>query len=89
MSPKHQIAVLDRGFVYVGTCTIADGFLTITSALNICRWGTSNGLGELAQKGPQSATRLDAAGTVTAPLSAVMHLLDTDAALWASRAVAA
>lgn len=30
--PTHQIAVLDRGFVYVGTCSIADDMLTITEA---------------------------------------------------------
>lgn len=81
-TPTPQIAVLDRGFVYVGLCAVADGVLTITKAQNVRRWGTSAGLGQLAQQGPQSATKLDAAGTVRAPLSSVMHLIDCTATAW-------
>ena len=77
-----QIAVLDRGFVYVGLCAVSDGILTITKAQNVRRWGTSSGLGELAQSGPTSSTKLDAAGTVRAPLSSVVHLLDCTPAAW-------
>lgn len=77
-----QIAVLDRGFVYVGLCAVADGVLTITKAQNVRRWGTTNGLGQLAQSGPTSNTKLDAAGTVRAPLSSVMHLIDCTDTAW-------
>ena len=77
-----QIAVLDRGFVYVGLCAVADGILTITQAQNVRRWGTSAGLGQLAQSGPTSSTKLDAAGTIRAPLSSVIHLIDCTASAW-------
>jgi hypothetical protein len=81
-TPTPQIAVLDRGFVYVGLCAIEDGFLTITKAQNVRRWGTTAGLGQLATEGATSSTKLDAAGTVRAPLSAVVHLIDCTAAAW-------
>lgn len=71
-----QIAVLDRGFVYIGRCQQADGFLTITQAHCIRRWGTTGGLGELATTGPQPQTRLDVAGSVRAPMTALIHLID-------------
>lgn len=81
-TPKLQIAVLDRGFVYVGLCQINDGTLTITRAQNVRRWGTTTGLGQLALTGPTGATRLDAAGTVHAPVSSLVHLLDCAPAAW-------
>lgn len=84
-----QIAVLDRGFVYVGTCTVADGFLTITDARCIRRWGTSAGLGQLAADGPQPDTKLDWACTVRAPLSSLIHLIDCAPAAWATLPAAA
>lgn len=83
-TPTLQIAVLDRGFVYVGHCALDDTKLTITNARCVRRWGTTGGLGELATKGPQSATKLDAACTLTAPLTAVIHLIDCDSAAWAA-----
>lgn len=82
MTTKLQIAVLDRGFVYVGQCTIGDQGLTITEASCVRRWGSTGGLGELAQKGPQTNTKLDPAGTVHAPMSSVIHLIDCDATAW-------
>lgn len=79
---KLQIAVLDRGFVYVGQCAQGESGLTITGASCVRRWGTSAGLGELAMKGPQPNTKLDLAGTVHAPMSSVIHLIDCDPAAW-------
>lgn len=81
-NPATQIAVLTQGFVYVGHCTIADGMITITDARNVRRWGTEKGLGQLAQCGPTDKTKLDAAGTVRAPLQALVHLIDCDSAAW-------
>lgn len=81
-TPTLKIAVLDRGFVYVGLCHTENGMLVISNASNIRRWGTSTGLGELAAKGPQSKTVLDPTGTVHAPLSALIHLIDCTAAAW-------
>jgi len=78
----RQIVVLDRGFVYVGDVTLAGDFVTIESAQNVRRWGTSKGLGELAAKGPQRNTVLDPAGTVRAPMRALITLIACDAAAW-------
>ena len=70
-----QIVVLDRGFVYQGNVTRAGDMVTIEKAKNIRRWGTTKGLGQLAAAGPQPNTVLDEAGTVMAPLRAVIHFL--------------
>ena len=70
-----QIAVLDRGFVYVGEVTVDGEFVTIAQARNIRRWGTTKGLGQLAESGPTATTVLDSAGEVTVPLKAVIHLI--------------
>ena len=54
------IVVLDRGFVYVGSVETDQDWCVITDAKNIRCWGTTEGLGELALKGPQAETQLDA-----------------------------
>lgn len=77
-----RIIVLDRGFVYAGDVAIDGDWMTIRNAKNIRRWGTSKGLGELAANGPLRNTALDDAGTVRAPLRAVIATLDTEASKW-------
>ena len=59
-----RIIVADRGWVFVGSCEDhPDGSVTIRGAKTIRRWGTTNGLAELAN-GPTSKTVVDAGGTV-------------------------
>ena len=71
-----QIVVLDRGFVYQGNQVTRKGdTVTIRDAKNVRRWGTTKGLGQLAAAGPQINTVLDDAGTVVAPMRAVIHFL--------------
>lgn len=77
-----QIVVLDRGWVFVGDVERGPDDLVIRKASCIRRWGTANGLGELAEKGPRRETKLDPAGTVRAPAKALIFTLDTEAALW-------
>lgn len=78
-----KIAVLDRGFVYVG-CVKAEGdFYIITMAHNIRVWGTTKGLGELVS-GPTANTRLDRVGTVRVPSKALISLIDVEQAKWKS-----
>lgn len=61
---EKRIIVADRGWVFAGDCEDhEDGSVTIRNAKNIRRWGTSTGLGELAN-GPTSKTVVDPAGTV-------------------------
>ena len=54
-----QIVILQRGWVMVGELTKDGVYFTLTNASVIRRWGTSQGLGELATKGPLSETQLE------------------------------
>jgi hypothetical protein len=76
------IAVLDRGFVYVGNVSHDGTWCVIRNARNIRYWGTTKGLGELAQNGPTEKTKLDVAGTVRAPARALIHLMETESSKW-------
>jgi len=54
-----KIVVLERGWVVVGQLERdGDWFLLINGSV-IRRWGTTQGLGELAQKGPLPETKLE------------------------------
>lgn len=77
-----QIAILDRGFVYVGEVTTDAEWCVIENAQNVRRWGTSEGLGELAKNGPTPSTKIDPAGTVRAPMRALIGLIACEASSW-------
>jgi len=77
----YQIAVLDRGFVYIGRVKWNDDVLTITDARCIRRWGTTKGLGELVN-GPTEETILDTVGTVHVPEHSLIHLIDVVESAW-------
>jgi hypothetical protein len=79
------IAVLDRGWVFVGRLTRNDDGIKLENAACIRRWGTTKGVGELALHGPQSSTSLDEAGTVIVPASSVICLIETTEDLWKGR----
>jgi hypothetical protein len=85
MDHGKQIVVLDRGFVYVGDVVTDDQWCVIGNAQNIRRWGTEKGLGELASGGPRCETMLDPAGTVRAPMRAVIAMLACEVEKWAAR----
>lgn len=76
-----KIAVIDRGFVYVGRVAMEGDFLILRNAKNIRVWGTTNGLGELVS-GPTSSTRLDPVGTVRVPSRALISLIDVEQSKW-------
>lgn len=78
-----KIAVLDRGFVYVGYVSIdkEGDFLIISNAKNIRAWGTTKGLGELVN-GPTPSTKLDSVGTVRVPNRALISLIDVEQSAW-------
>lgn len=52
-----KIFVIRHGWVFVGTETDMPGI--INDARCIRRWGTTNGLAELAKNGPQPETKLE------------------------------
>ena len=61
---KRQIVVLNRGWVVVGNYSEKGDDCTLTDASVIRIWGTTKGLGELAESGPTSSTKLDACPNV-------------------------
>lgn len=54
-----QIVILNRGWVVVGDYSEENGQCTLTNASVVRKWGTTKGLGELAEKGPLPDTILD------------------------------
>ena len=74
MGPQ-QIVVLDRGWVLVGKTAEDGDTLVITDARCIRYWGTTAGLGQLAESGPTDKTKLDPLGRVVAPLRAVIAII--------------
>lgn len=60
-----KIAVLQRGWVVVGKYSEEEEYCHLDDAYVIRRWGTSEGLGELALGGKQDETVLDKTGKVT------------------------
>lgn len=78
------LVVADRGFVWVGeTVTDAD-WVHITAARVVRRWGTSEGLNELAVKGPLPNTRLDAPSDLKVSRKALIAIIPCEAEKWAA-----
>lgn len=80
----HKLVVCQRGFVYAGDVSRQGDYLVIRNAVNVRRWGTNRGLGELAAKGNQSETKADDAGTVRVHQLAVVALIDCTEKIHAS-----
>lgn len=78
------IVVADRGHVWVGEVPMPQqgDFITIYGARAVRRWGTSEGLNELAVKGPGPRTRLDAAATVKVATRAVIAIIPCEPTAW-------
>ena len=77
-----QIVILQRGFVFVGAFEQDGPNCTLRNAYNVRRWGTTAGLGELAEKGPLTNTKLDKAGTVQFHELTVVARLSCDQEAW-------
>jgi len=72
---KKQIVVLQRGWVVVGDVEKTPEEVKISNCSVIRIWGTSNGLGEIAESGPTSKTKLDKCPDVIVhPLSVVLYM---------------
>lgn len=77
------IVILQRGWIFVGSLTKNGSECTLTNASNIRRWGTTKGLGELAEGGPLSNTQLDKVGTVTFHELTTVAMIECDQDVWA------
>lgn len=54
-----KIVILQRGWILVGRFSRKGSDCKMTDASVIRNWGTTKGLGELAQSGPTGSTKLD------------------------------
>jgi hypothetical protein len=71
----QHIVIADRGWVWVGNITKSSDSITIKNARCIRRWGTTKGIGELAESGPNKDTVLDQSATVVVPSRAIIAMI--------------
>lgn len=71
MGPQ-QIIIADRGWVWVGKSRVDGDDLVIEDARCIEYWGTTRGLGQLAEDGPTANTKLDVVGRIRVSRRAVI-----------------
>ena len=81
---KKQIVILQRGWVVIGDYSInkEKDECTITNAQVIRKWGTSNGLGQLAQTGPLADTTLETAADMYFHPLTVIARINVDESKW-------
>ncbi len=79
---SKSIVILQRGWVFIGDLTKTGEEFALLNAQNIQRWGTTEGLGQLALSGPTSDTILKPAGTVRFHELTVVARLDVDDSKW-------
>lgn len=77
-----KIVVLDRGFVVVGNVSFQEEYVVIDRCSCIRRWGTTQGLGEIAFNGPTSKTTLDKQPLTTVHKLQVVQMIDCEASKW-------
>jgi hypothetical protein len=80
-----KIVIGQRGWVWIGEYAEEGDRVVLTNARCIRRWGTTKGLGEIAEGGPTEKTVLDPAGTVRIHVLAVVATLDANEEAWAGK----
>lgn len=76
---RREIVTADRGWVFVGDVSEKEnGDVVVSNGSCIRRWGTTQGLGELALKGALKETVLDPIPTTIIPRHAVIHRMLTN-----------
>lgn len=71
----YCIAVLDKGFVYVGDVKTDADYIYISNANNIRKWTGNHGLSWYATNGFDTDITLDHSGDIKAPFSEIKHLI--------------
>jgi hypothetical protein len=77
-----QIVVLQRGWVAIGDLTKKGEYMELTNASIIRRWGTKQGLGQLASEGKQSNTELEPTPKMKFHELTVITTIEVDATKW-------
>jgi len=78
-----KIAVLQRGWVFVGRYYKDGTACRLENSSVIRNWGTTQGLGEIASDGPTSNTKLDPAGVVRFNELTAVLIMDCEESKWA------
>jgi len=78
---KLTIVVIESGFVFVGFPSVAQHEILgkvciLKEAQKIRVYGTTKGLGQLANIGTTKDTKLDFDGVVTIPISKILHFIE-------------
>lgn len=79
---KKQIVILNRGWVVIGNYSEKGDECTLTEASVIRVWGTTKGLGELAENGPLTNTKLDPCPNVHFHKMTMVARLDVNESKW-------
>ncbi|MEV0360111.1 hypothetical protein AB0H71_29035 [Nocardia sp. NPDC050697] len=88
--PKNsniKIVILQRGWVFIGRYSEDGDSCALDNAYVIRRWGTTNGLGELALEGKKTNTKLDKVGRVEFHRLTIVATLNAKEELWTSELV--
>ncbi len=79
-----SLVVADRGFVWVGEAITTADWVEIKNARCVRRWGTANGLNQLAKEGPLKETKLDAPADLKVSRKALIAIIPCEAEKWAA-----
>jgi hypothetical protein len=77
-----RIVILDKGFVSVGVYSQGTDWASLDNAFIVRRWGTSKGLGEIAEHGPTDSTILDKTPKQNFPVRSIINTIDCNAKKW-------
>ena len=77
------ILVIEAGFVYIGEakpfkCPLLGKAIELTNAYNVHRFGTTEGLGELANVGRTATTVLNFSGAIIVPIGKILHYMPVE-----------
>lgn len=77
-----RIVVLDKSFVSVGRYSQGSDWATLDNAYVVRYWGTTKGLGEIAEGGPTSKTVLDKTPRQSFPIKSIIKTIDCNEDNW-------
>lgn len=80
-----QIAVLQRGWVFIGNITQNGDDYSLADGACIRRWGTTKGLGQIAKDGPTSNTELEPVPEVKFHEAGKVLMMKAEESKWAGK----
>ena len=82
VASETRIVVLHRGWNIIGKVSEKDDTTFIKNASVIRDWGTTEGLGELAEKGVLPDTKLDKCPDITIKTENVIYTMNCNQSNW-------